>query len=195
MGKRGHANPADRRTRYTHSVIKQSLLELLRQKPFEKITVTELCKVSEINRGTFYLHYFDAVDVLDDLIADICMDTADIVDYMLYPQCQKDQYPLCMKILSTPEYHPLYLDDAASSRILAKISEDCRDRFVSHMMEHSALTEAQAEALFYFQLNGCIMVNRFTLRNHYSDWQSIQSVINQFMQEGLHQYLSEEKLG
>ncbi len=45
----------DRRTRYTRQTIKDTFLELLKQKSFTKITVTEICKNAEINRGTFYL--------------------------------------------------------------------------------------------------------------------------------------------
>ena len=56
----------DRRTRYTRQSIKETFLELLKQKNFTKITVTEICKISEINRGTFYLHYYDIHDVLED---------------------------------------------------------------------------------------------------------------------------------
>ena len=47
----------DRRTKYTKDIIKKSLLKMVKKKPFEKITVTEICKICEINRGTFYIHY------------------------------------------------------------------------------------------------------------------------------------------
>ena len=48
------AKKQDRRTRYTRQTIKDTFLELLKQKSFTKITVTEVCKNAEINRGTFY---------------------------------------------------------------------------------------------------------------------------------------------
>ena len=54
-----------RRTRYTRQTIKDTFLELLKQKSFTKITVTEICKNAEINRGTFYLHYKDVFDLLE----------------------------------------------------------------------------------------------------------------------------------
>ena len=60
----------DRRTRYTRQTIKDTFLELLKQKSFTKITVTEICKNAEINRGTFYLHYYDIHDVLSDIFND-----------------------------------------------------------------------------------------------------------------------------
>lgn len=46
----------DRRTRYTRQTIKETLLKLLEKRAYPKITVTEICRLAEINRGTFYLH-------------------------------------------------------------------------------------------------------------------------------------------
>ena len=60
----------DRRTKYTRQVIKDTFLKLLEKKAYPKITVTEICKLAEINRGTFYLHYYDMDDVLDDILTD-----------------------------------------------------------------------------------------------------------------------------
>ena len=73
----------DRRTRYTRQTIKDSFLSLLKEKPFSKITVTEVCRMSEINRGTFYLHYYDIDDVLDSLLEDVITDTASVLDHVL----------------------------------------------------------------------------------------------------------------
>ncbi len=49
----------DRRVRYTKKAIRESFLDLLEKKPLEKISVTEICKNADINRGTFYSHYAD----------------------------------------------------------------------------------------------------------------------------------------
>lgn len=65
----------DGRVRYTKMVIKDSLLRLLAEKPIQKITVTEICELAEINRATFYTHYRDVFDLLeqveDDLFAEL----------------------------------------------------------------------------------------------------------------------------
>lgn len=53
----------DRRTRYTKMLIRDSLYELLEQKPLSAITVKELCQKADINRATFY-RYYDNVDAL-----------------------------------------------------------------------------------------------------------------------------------
>ena len=49
----------DPRTIQTKALIKQTLLAMLKKTAFDKITVSELCKIAGINRGTFYLHYCD----------------------------------------------------------------------------------------------------------------------------------------
>lgn len=57
----------DARVRYTRMIIEQSFLELLKQKPVSKITVTELCELAQINRATFYKHYLDVPDLMEQL--------------------------------------------------------------------------------------------------------------------------------
>ena len=63
----------DRRTIMTKGMIKDALLELLQNTPYEKITVTSLCKQSEITRATFYLHYNNIDNVLDELLDEMCI--------------------------------------------------------------------------------------------------------------------------
>ncbi|MDR2202410.1 MAG: TetR family transcriptional regulator C-terminal domain-containing protein [Clostridiales bacterium] len=58
---------SDRRTKYTKSVLVSSFFTLLKQKPVNKITVTELCELADVNRGTFYLHYYDVYDLLEQV--------------------------------------------------------------------------------------------------------------------------------
>lgn len=49
----------NRKVRYTKSVIRESYISLLSEKPIGKITVTEICELADINRGTFYQYYKD----------------------------------------------------------------------------------------------------------------------------------------
>ena len=49
----------NQRTRLTKRLLREGLLELLRDKPVEHITVKELCELAELNRSTFYAYYND----------------------------------------------------------------------------------------------------------------------------------------
>ena len=57
----------DRRTKYTKSVIRQALFDLLKEKPLNKITVTDICKMADINRSTFYSYYEDVYALLTQI--------------------------------------------------------------------------------------------------------------------------------
>lgn len=57
----------DRRTKKTKKSIKDALLSLLQKKKLTKITVSEICQVADIGRGTFYLHYQDIFDLHEQL--------------------------------------------------------------------------------------------------------------------------------
>ena len=50
----------------TAKKMNEALISLLEKKAFEYITVSEICKKAEVNRSTFYLHYENTVDLLDE---------------------------------------------------------------------------------------------------------------------------------
>ena len=58
-------------SKYFHTAVQfdKALLSLLEKKPFEYITVSELCKAAGVNRSTFYLHYENTSDVLKEASA------------------------------------------------------------------------------------------------------------------------------
>lgn len=57
----------DRRVKYTKLALKEALIELLKQKSIDKISVKELCEVADINRSTFYAHYADQYSLLHQI--------------------------------------------------------------------------------------------------------------------------------
>ena len=59
----------DRRKRKTQTTITAVLYQLLTKKSYEEISVSQICQVADINRGTFYLHFIDKDDLLEKSIA------------------------------------------------------------------------------------------------------------------------------
>ena len=47
----------NRRVQYTVSQFKAALLQILSTKSLDEVTVTEICRQADLNRGTFYLHF------------------------------------------------------------------------------------------------------------------------------------------
>ena len=52
--------------RYTHDAIMRTFTEMLKEMPFDKITVSALVKRCNISPNTFYYHYHDIFDLLND---------------------------------------------------------------------------------------------------------------------------------
>ncbi|MDD4685744.1 MAG: TetR/AcrR family transcriptional regulator [Clostridia bacterium] len=65
-------NKKDRRSLLTKKLLKETLLELLKEQPISKITVKELCKRADVNRATFYNHYYDIQNVLEHIEEEYC---------------------------------------------------------------------------------------------------------------------------
>ena len=55
----------DRRIKRTRYLLVHALTSLMLKKSIKDITVKELCESVDINRGTFYLHYKDIYDMLE----------------------------------------------------------------------------------------------------------------------------------
>lgn len=52
-------------------LIREAFLELLRRKPYEKITVTDIVAAADINRSTFYAHYPDVRGLVEEIVGEI----------------------------------------------------------------------------------------------------------------------------
>jgi AcrR family transcriptional regulator len=57
-------NGQDPRIIRTRHLLQFALLELMREKPFQSISVSDITKRATLNRSTFYLHYLDKFDLL-----------------------------------------------------------------------------------------------------------------------------------
>lgn len=51
----------------TKQAIKKALIQQIEEAGFERVTVKNLALAANINRGTFYLHYKDKFEVMEDL--------------------------------------------------------------------------------------------------------------------------------
>ncbi len=60
-----------RRTQMTRLLFRTALVELMQEKPFHKITIKEICERADLNRATFYLHYAEQKDLLDDVVREV----------------------------------------------------------------------------------------------------------------------------
>ncbi len=75
------------------AMIKEALLSLMIEKPFEKISITDIVRRADINRGTFYAHYANTSEVLKSISTSVVDDLASAVT---------NEYDT-VKVLASPE--------------------------------------------------------------------------------------------
>lgn len=146
----------------------KALLSLLEKKPFEYITIREICEEAGVNRSTFYLHYENTGDLLkeattymlDSFVSYFSVDTADIAtkyvncdlqelnfinDKYLRPYLSfiKENQRVFLAVLSHPT---TFNSDAIFQRMFDNIFNPILDRF------HYPEDEQRYVMLFY--LNG-----------------------------------------
>jgi len=57
----------NRKIRYTKMVIRDSLMELMKTKSILSVSIKDICELADISRSTFYAHYKDQYDLLQQI--------------------------------------------------------------------------------------------------------------------------------
>ena len=99
-----HARPAppgpdrDRRGRRTKARLRQALTQLLGEKELRAITVRELTDRADVNRGTFYAHYKDIYDMLEQYENQLFDDLSLLLSGYTARQLQGDLTPVLERV-------------------------------------------------------------------------------------------------
>lgn len=100
----------EEKNRQTKQLIQKSFLTLLENKLFESITVGDIAKTAKINRGTFYLHFIDKFDLLDQIEQQLFEDLGNHLDelqsnYSTTHTFEKGQEQLAATLFSSIKMH------------------------------------------------------------------------------------------
>ena len=90
MNAKGDAN---RSVRNTKARIRRAFLELMQEKQYTKISVQELSEKAEINRATFYLHYKDVYDLIDQIENEFMLQVSEALKHIGREQYVPGQHP------------------------------------------------------------------------------------------------------
>lgn len=70
--------PNNKRRKASQNRIQQAFVQLLEEKELHKISVTDICKLAEVNRTTFYANYLDIYDLADAVQETLELDVASL---------------------------------------------------------------------------------------------------------------------
>ena len=93
----------------SRQMIQAAFQELLQEKPFEKITVTDIVNRADINRSTFYAHYPDVRGLVEALMDNAVQKSIDLVADMDFQEIFADPSVMLRGLLDIGmENHELY---------------------------------------------------------------------------------------
>ena len=193
------------RKEMTRMLLKEGLLSYLANNSFESITVTSLCKASGITRSTFYLHYSNIMEIVDDLVDDaISYSRPGMVDNNNLQIIAKalsaasnsvllreaydsifDRLPLCQRIIRHKKYLPLFLDEQISEYVLQRIIGREKDRQGLVIAESLGISFDVGVSVFVFLVHGLYAVNKEYKWSQSDEWLEAQKIIFELVYRGL----------
>ena len=118
----------------SRNLIRQAFYETLKEKSFEKITVTDIVKKADINRSTFYAHYPDVMGLLDEIqeeILDYTQKFMGEIDFSDFFDNPKPYLQNIVKLVSeNNELYRLLMTSAMASKQLDKLKSILIDRTI-----------------------------------------------------------------
>ena len=154
----------DRRVLYTKMFLRESLLELMKEKPVDKITPTELCREAQINRNTFYTHYYTARDVLEEIETEFSSQiieslsnrfSAENIDI---PQMLNE---ICRMIYEKQDFCKILLSENGDAAFLESVIKLGKNVIIQGWQKAGvSLPEDQMDMFFSFIISGSIALIR-----------------------------------
>ena len=121
-------NAIDKRKRRTQTRLRNALIQLLLEKPYEEITIQNILDKGDVSRSAFYAHFRDKDELL---MAGL---PPDILSYGL--EGNGELLPSVAPLFGHLVQGQQWLHTMLGSRIMALISQKSRERMVENWLEH-----------------------------------------------------------
>ncbi|MGN0240405.1 MAG: TetR/AcrR family transcriptional regulator [Candidatus Weimeria sp.] len=163
-----------RSARRTTRLLKECLIGLLSEKDITAITVRELSDLADINRGTFYLHYKDIYDLLDEIEDDAIEDLKVISERHSVESIKDAPFPLLCDIFRYFKENSrtclTLLNMKDNSSFLKKIENVLHEKcFSDWTIAYPVRDTARYEYFYSFMLSGCMGMITNWARNGFSE--------------------------
>ena len=194
----------DRRTMTRH-LLQEGLLHSLQSQSFEQITITSLTKAAGITRSTFYLHYTNIMEVVDDILdtalVSVANGTIDMhnlaiiantLEHADSPESLRTAYeeiysrlPLCQRVATNDKYKVLFQDEQLSEYLVQRIICFEKDVQVPILSQALGVSTEVGESIFVFLVKGLYAVNHQYNWERSDAWLNAQKAIFSMVYRGL----------
>lgn len=130
-------------------LIRGAFLELLEEKPFEKITVTDIVNRADINRSTFYAHYTDVMALVEEILDEVTQRPLSLISELDFQNIFQDPTPFVRGLMEIGmEYSKAYRL-LSSSDFALKQTEKAKELFFQKAMSAQDIPQELRQSRAY----------------------------------------------
>lgn len=148
----------DKRIKYTKIFIKEAFIQLMEKRDISKITVTELCKIADINRATFYKYYLDIYDLLYQIETELYNEFKISINNSVDNKTMKEFIlNIITVIYNNKDICKILISDNNSKKFIKKIFYLAHDKFLLEWKNKLVkINLKELEYVFSYMANGSI---------------------------------------
>lgn len=206
----------DRRIRKTRRVIRQCLTELLKTKRIQDITVREISEKADINRGTFYLHYRDIFDLMEQIENELLEELEDVLNHFKASDLLSNPALVFTRVFhlvkENSDMVSILIGQNGDINFVNRLKDIVREKCLKDWMElfrpgagggrqtsrssqNTLLDDSAFEAYYSFTVTGCIGLVQYWLDSGLKETpEQLASLVEQIISKGLRMFQPEASL-
>lgn len=161
----------DKRVRYTKMFLKEALIKLLNEKPISRVTIKELCEEAEINRATFYAHYQDQYDLLEQTEMELVNNLLEYLNSLSKDPNEDRISQITKEVLrnidANKELVCVLWGKNGDMNFQEQMTQLFRDSFITLLENKNNRNTLENELIYSYTIHGCIGVMRKWLFEEY----------------------------
>lgn len=162
-------NYTDRRVRKTKESLKKGLSVLLKQKSIQKITVKELVDIVDINRSTFYLHYTDIYQMLEQIEKELLQEFLDVIKSDNHIPFTENSFPFIVDIFNilynNRDIFYSLLGQNGDIAFVTKIEDIISEYCLNSILKQYPNSKQNFKYVYSFCISGCVGIIKNWLEN------------------------------
>jgi AcrR family transcriptional regulator len=185
----------DRRVKYTKMLLKQSLVDLMRDNPISKVSVKMLCEAADINRSTFYAHYSDQYDLLKQIEQEVIAEFGkNITKHSFHkhnPETVQGLNEILIYIAKNAELFKVLLSENGDSNFQRELMLLAQQKTISELRNDQSIDARTSEYLQSFVVTGALNVVQKWLQDGMSEsTEKMAEITSKLLYNGLSGFYS-----
>lgn len=162
--------------------LEEALLELLRSKNLQHVSVSELCSKAEVSRSTFYAHYSNVEDLYRTLVKGLATGTRTLKDQLRSNRSEAAPHrPFC-EAIQDERFEGLVREDRFIQAFIDTCYEEFEDEAPGIYLD-ATQNRYVARMVNLFQLTGCLAIAKAGKGD--PDWMQARKAVDTFIKGGV----------